>query len=107
MSACLQAKLDQFDEELANRACNGDKDALSEVIERHHASCINIATFILRDRSEAENEVKKAYWRAFNHLDQYHPGGPGFSAWLQRIVTNQCLMLIRVRSRARLMSGSE
>jgi len=93
----------QSDEDLVERARAGDKDAFGELIERHHANCINIATFILRDRSEAQDEVQKAYCNAFCHLDQYHDERPGFACWLLRIVKNQCLMLIRVRSRARLV----
>jgi len=92
----------QNDEELVERAREGDKDAFGELIERYHAKCINIATFILRDRVEAEDMVQKAYYSAFCHLDQYHDG-PGFDCWLLRIVKNQCLMLIRIRSRARLV----
>ena len=92
----------QNDEELVERAREGDKNAFGELIERYHAKCINIATFILRDRAEAEDMVQKAYCSAFCHLDQYQDG-PGFDCWLLRIVKNQCLMLIRVRSRARLV----
>ena len=93
---------EQSDEQLVEKARGGDMDAFGELIERHHANCINIATFILRDRAEAQDEVQKAYCNAFSHLDQYHEG-PGFACWLLRIVKNQCLMLIRVRSRARLV----
>ena len=92
----------QNDEELVERAREGDKDAFGKLIERYHAKCINIATFILRDRAEAEDMVQKAYCSAFCHLDQYQDG-PGFDCWLLRIVKNQCLMLIRVRSQARLV----
>ncbi len=38
--------------------------------------------------------------QAYQHLDQYH-GNAEFLTWLLRIVSNQCLMLIRVRRRAR------
>ena len=95
----LEEKM-RSDEELVERSRGGDRDAFGELLERHHATCVNIATFILRDRAEAQDEVQKAYLNAFRHLDQYE-GGPGFAYWLLRIVKNQCLMLIRVRSRAR------
>jgi len=88
------------DDELVERSRRGDGDAFGELLQRHHATCVNIATFILRDRAEAQDEVQRAYLSAFRHLDQYQ-GGAGFAYWLLRIVKNQCLMLIRVRSRAR------
>ena len=91
----------QNDRVLVQRAREGDREAFGKLIERHYGSCVNIAAYILRDRAEAEDEVQKACWNALRHLDQYCDQGIGFSAWLTRIVKNQCLMLIRVRSRAR------
>jgi len=105
MSSLACGGATQSDEDLVKRTREGDSGAFGELIERHHASCVNIATFILRNRAEAEDELQKAYCKAFQHLDQYHDqDGPGFRSWLLRIVTNQCLMVIRVRSRARFVS---
>jgi RNA polymerase sigma-70 factor (ECF subfamily) len=90
------------DVELVEYARKGSKDAFGILIARHYKSCVNIAAFILRDRGEAQDEVQKACCKAFEHLDQYH-GEAGFRAWLLRIVSNQCLMLIRYRRRARFL----
>ena len=90
------------DEEMVERARQGDNDAFGELIVRHGAHCINIATFILRDRVEAQDAVQRAYCNAFRHLDQLH-NGSAFACWLLRIVKNQCLILLRVRSRVRLV----
>ena len=104
MASSVSENDTQNDEVLVQRAREGDGEAFGKLVERHHANCVNVATFILRDRAEAEDEVQKACWNALRHLDQYRDrGGPGFSAWLSRIVKNQCLMLIRTRSRARLV----
>lgn len=92
----------QSNEELLNRTRNGDQDAFTELIQRHHASCINIATCILRDREEAKDQVQKAYWKAHVHLDQCH-GGDGIAAWLLSIVKTECLMLLRVKRRMPLL----
>jgi RNA polymerase sigma-70 factor (ECF subfamily) len=88
------------DSELVAQARDGSQEAFGIVIARHYRTCINIATFILRDRGDAEDEVQKACCKAFEHLHQYH-GEAEFLTWLLRIVSNQCLMLIRVRRRAR------
>ncbi len=97
----------QSDDILVERVCAGDRNAFGDLIHRHHAACINIATGILRDRTEAEDEVQKAYWNAFSRIDQYRTGptdrNRNFLAWLLRIVKNQCLMLIRVRRRMPLL----
>ena len=92
----------QGNEELLNRTRLGDQDAFTELIQRHHASCINIATCILRDREEAKDQVQKAYWKAHLHLDQCH-GGDGIAAWLMSIVKTECLMLLRVKRRMPLL----
>jgi RNA polymerase sigma-70 factor (ECF subfamily) len=88
------------DAELIAEARKGDLDALGALFKKHHRACVNVATYILRDRSDAEDEVQKACCKAFEHFEQYH-GEAEFLTWLLRIVSNQCLMLIRIRRRAR------
>jgi RNA polymerase sigma-70 factor (ECF subfamily) len=61
---------------------------------------VDLATFFLRNRGDAEDEVQNAFSKAFAHIDQYQ-GNAEFSTWLARIVTNQCLMLMRVKRRTR------
>src|ERR1700722_8925632 len=77
-------------------------EAFGLLIHRHYSACVNIASFMLRDRAEGQDEVQKACLRAFEHLDQYH-GEAEFLHWMLRIVVNQCLMLMRVRRRARFL----
>jgi len=90
------------DAELLAQAQKGDQDALGTLFKKHYRSCVNIATFILGDRGDAEDEVQKACCKAFEHLDQFR-GDAEFLTWLLRIVSNQCLMLIRIRRRARFL----
>jgi RNA polymerase sigma-70 factor (ECF subfamily) len=88
----------QSGEELLNQTRHGDHQAFTELIQRHHATCINIASCILRNRDEAKDEVQNAYWKAYVRLDQCH-GGEGIAAWLLSIVKTECLMLLRVKRR--------
>jgi RNA polymerase sigma-70 factor, ECF subfamily len=87
---------------LVQLARNGDETAFGELVKRHHGRCIGLAYFMLRDRQDAEDEAQNAYWKAFRHLNQFQ-GEVEFSAWLSRILVNQCLMLIRDRRRARFL----
>jgi len=82
------------DEALVERARRGDKLAFGELIQRHRNSCLKRARLMIRDRSDAEDEVQNAFWKAFLRLEQYRGEGT-FGAWLSRIVENQCLMRIR------------
>jgi len=102
MLSVHEHNLDQSDGELVALAREGNSEAFGVLIHRHYPACVNIASFILRDRAEGQDEVQKACLRAFEHLDQYH-GEAEFLHWMLRIVVNQCLMLMRVRRRARFL----
>ena len=79
-----------------------DRDAYDELVRRHRPTCLRYASSLLRDRGEAEEEVQNAFWKAFEHLDQFR-GDAEFASWLLRIVANHCLMRLRLRSRARML----
>jgi RNA polymerase sigma-70 factor (ECF subfamily) len=82
------------EEALVAAARNGDTDAFGELIQRHRNSCLKRAMLMIRNRSDAEDEVQNAFWKAFQRLEQFRGEGT-FAAWLSRIVENQCLMRIR------------
>jgi len=88
------------EEALIEAAKNGDADAFGQLVERHRKSCLKRATTMVRNRSDAEDEVQAAFWKAFQRLDQFRAEG-SFAAWLGRIVENQCLMRIRESRNAR------
>jgi RNA polymerase sigma-70 factor (ECF subfamily) len=90
----------QSDLQLIQLSRCGDREAFGELVARHYGSCVNLATYILRNRAEAEDEVQQAFWKAFEHLDQYL-GEAEFCTWLLRIVVNECRMLMRDKKRAR------
>jgi RNA polymerase sigma-70 factor, ECF subfamily len=99
---CERSNDQHTDADLVESARQGDERAFGELVKRHHHWCVGLASGILRDRGDAEDEAQNAYWNAFQHLNQYQ-GGAEFSTWLARIVVNQCLMFIRARRRARFL----
>src|SRR6516225_6943439 len=94
MTAIVPDKFVRTDVELVELSRQGDSDAFGELLFRHYHKCANLAGFILRDRAGASDEVQKACWKAFEHLDQYR-GKAEFSTWLSRIVVNECRMVLR------------
>ena len=84
------------DQSLLSAARNGDVNAFGELINRHRSICLRRASHMLRNRTDAEDEVQNALWKAYQRLDQYRGEGT-FSAWLTKIVENQCLMKLRGR----------
>lgn len=89
------------DEALVDQAQKGNNAAFAELVERHQNSCLKLALSILRDKSDAEDEVQNACWKAFEHIGQFNREAK-FSTWLTRIVVNQCLMRLRQAKRAKL-----
>ncbi len=84
------------EEELVMLAREGDSCAFGELIQRHFAGCFRRAFAMLRNRTDAEDEVQNTFSKAFENLSRFRSEGP-FSAWLYRILQNQCRMLIRQR----------
>jgi RNA polymerase sigma-70 factor, ECF subfamily len=88
------------DARLVELSLQGDRQAFGELIQRHRRKCVDVACYFLGNRSDAEDQAHNAFLKALQHLDQYQ-GEAEFATWLARIVANQCLMLMRVRRRAR------
>jgi RNA polymerase sigma-70 factor (ECF subfamily) len=96
-------KVVQSDNSLVLAALARDRDAFGELIRRHHPTCLRLSIYILSNLAEAEEQVQNAYIKAYEHLDQFQ-GTAEFSSWLSQIVRNQCIMLLRVKARARIVS---
>ncbi|MCX6627942.1 MAG: sigma-70 family RNA polymerase sigma factor, partial [Candidatus Solibacter sp.] len=94
------------DEELVGRAKMGDARAFERLMERHYRFGMAKAYSILRNHSDAEDEVQNACAKAWKHLAQFQGEG-SFGGWLSRIVSNQCLMRIRERQNVRMISVDE
>jgi RNA polymerase sigma-70 factor (ECF subfamily) len=90
------------DQQLIDSARQGDTTAFGELIKRHYSSCLRRASFLIRNPTDAEDEVQNACWKAFERLAQFRGEGT-FAAWLSRIVENQCLMRIREDRQARFL----
>lgn len=95
--ACFETAKDA---QLVELARQGDQPAFGELVRRHRQRCVDLARFFLRNRGDAEDQVQDAFMKAYEHLAQFH-GDSEFFTWLARIVTNQCLMLMRLRRTAR------
>jgi len=92
----------ETDQTLVDAARGGDQEAFGELVRRHQRKCVDLACFYLRNRGDAEDQAQNAFLKAYQHLDQYE-GEAEFGTWLARIVANQCLMLMRVQRRTRLL----
>lgn len=103
MQKSFETPLAQMDEiELVGLAQQGRRDAFSELTRRNYRMSMKMAMSILRDKESAEDEVQNAWWKAFEHIGQFHVTAK-FSTWVTRIVVNQCLMRLRRQRRAQFL----
>lgn len=102
MQNCPKDLSDITDSQLVALARQRHSEAFNELIRRHSQRCLAFALSILHNPGEAEEECQNGFCNAYTHLDQFH-GDAEFVTWLLKIVENQCLMLLRRRSRIRLV----
>jgi RNA polymerase sigma-70 factor (ECF subfamily) len=88
------------EEDLVRLCQRGDSRAFAELMNRHHSGAMKLALSIVRDVADAEDEVQNAFWKAFEHMQQFQHDSK-FTTWFTRIVVNQCLMRLRQVRRAK------
>jgi len=77
------------DANVVERVLGGDTDAYAVLVSRYHARCLRYAERILRNRADAEDAVQETFIRAYDALGRYEERSR-FTAWLFRILVNQC-----------------
>jgi RNA polymerase sigma-70 factor (ECF subfamily) len=87
------------DRAIVQQVLAGDVEAFSQIVDRHYPRCARIALRIVGNREDAEEAIQDAFLRAFKALDDYEDR-ERFSAWLTRILVNQCrTVLARTKRR--------
>jgi RNA polymerase sigma-70 factor, ECF subfamily len=87
------------DGDLVNLAKQGHVQAFEELMARYRDLGMATAIAVLRDHSDAEDEMQNAWWKVYLHIRQFDQSAL-FSTWLTRIILNQCLMRLRSKRRA-------
>jgi RNA polymerase sigma-70 factor (ECF subfamily) len=87
------------DRDIIQRVLEGDVESFSRLVDRHYARCARVALRILGNREDAEEAIQDAFLRAYKALGDYEDR-ERFSAWLSRILVNQCrTVLARTKRR--------
>lgn len=79
------------------RILNGDADAFTQLVDRYYERCARFAVRMLGNRDDAEDALQATFLRAYRSLGRYQERDR-FSAWLYRILVNQCRSLASRRS---------
>ncbi|MEO7455906.1 MAG: RNA polymerase sigma factor [Gemmatimonadaceae bacterium] len=81
--------METTDRRIIDQVLDGDTEAFARLVDRHYDRCARIAMRILGNHEDAEEAVQDAFLRAFRALGTYEDR-ERFSAWLSRILVNQC-----------------
>ena len=85
------------DAEYVKRVLAGDVDAYTTLVDRYYERCARFAVRMLGNQDDAEDALQATFVRAYRALDRYQERDK-FSAWLYRILVNQCRSLAARRS---------
>lgn len=77
-------------------AQGGSGVAFAELVRLHHRRAYSVARAIVLSHEDAEDAVQDGFLHAYRALDRFHSDQP-FGAWLNRIVANAALDLVRRR----------
>lgn len=79
---------------IIEKAKNGDRGALTELIKRYEKTVYNFAFKICRDKEKAENAMQETFFSIVKNLKQFS-GESKLSTWIYTIASNHCLMMTR------------
>ena len=86
--------IEMDDRDLITSAQQGDRQAFTELVSRHHHSIVNLTYRMCGDLRLAEDAAQEAFVRVWQNLNSYKPQYP-FRSWLYRIATNAALDSLR------------
>jgi RNA polymerase sigma-70 factor (ECF subfamily) len=106
-SVPVEIPVEENDElDLVARSRQGDTAAFSTLIKRYEGKIFRLAMNITQNREDAEDVLQEAFFKAYEHLDQFQ-GNSKFYTWIVRIAVNQALMKLRKRKSDRAVSLDE
>ena len=79
-----------IEQELIQRARNGDVAAFEELVRMHQSIALRVAILVVGDHSDAEDVTQEAFVKAYHALGRFRHDSP-FRPWLLRIVRNEAL----------------
>jgi RNA polymerase sigma-70 factor (ECF subfamily) len=85
----LQNAVEPADAAIVRQVLGGNTEAFSVLVQRYHDRCLRLAVHVVGNTEDAEDAVQESFLRAYRHLGSYQERDK-FSAWLLRIVVNQC-----------------
>lgn len=92
------AAMHETDEELVDRATQGDTDAFNVLVKRWERAIYALAYRVIGRDEDARDVCQEAFLRAYRGLGRFK-GQAKFSSWLYRIALNLCRDWLRKERR--------
>lgn len=84
--------------ELIQRAKNGDHAAFEQLVLTHQDRVFTLAFHLLGNREDAADLAQEAFLKAWRSLAGFHAES-SFATWMHRLTTNLCLDHLRKQAR--------
>ncbi len=89
-----QASYIMNENELIEKAKNGDRTALTELVKKYEKTVYNFAFKFCRNKEKAENTMQETFVSMIKSIGTFG-GKSKLSTWLYTVVSNHCLMQAR------------
>ena len=89
----------QEEQNLIQRARQGDQDAFAQLYENHFDKIYRYVILKIGNMAEAEDMTQQVFVKAYESISSYRWQGIPFSAWLFRIAHNQMVDFVRKASK--------
>ena len=80
----------QIEQDILQRALNGDDEAYAQVVEVYQTPVYNLCYRMLGESGEAEDAAQETFWRAYQAMNRYDRQRP-FGTWLLSIAAHYCI----------------
>lgn len=90
------------DREVLERVAAGDREAFTELVERHQERVLRLAERFLGDADEARDAAQEVFLKVYRRADAFSPQAK-VSTWIHRITVNHCLNRLRRRKIVRFL----
>lgn len=90
-------------------ACKtGDKSAQKQLFATYAKGMLLLCSRYVKDGHHAEELMMNGFYKFFSTIERFrYTGKDSVSAWLKRIMVNECLMFLRERKSIRIMAEEQ
>jgi RNA polymerase sigma-70 factor (ECF subfamily) len=94
------------DNELVQRARNGDGDAFNRLVEKYQMKMFHLAYGMTRNREAADDLAQEVFLKAYSSLPKFRMESQ-FGTWLYRVAVNTIKDHVRKEGRSKALSFDE